>query len=121
LIEFDTSTYSKQQIELTESLLHSISDHLSGKGECRRQTYFVMIGRDFIHLKPRAKLLPHSSRRKSDIVDTLQHIIIEHFYDGVYAGLVDGFIVKIKPNCLVDGVYEYALSTSGKYRRWRKV
>lgn len=124
---------------LTVDLLKCISDHLSGRKDCRRTEYTVYVGMsddeherqltlaevsdvsNKVFFYPKRSVFPDvHHRRKSDAVDIINHVIKEHFYDELYDS-EDFNSVCIKPNIIEPGVYRYILSFDGKKRQWIRV
>lgn len=134
--DFTNSNCSAKSIENTENVLNSISQHLSKRKGCSGVVYRVAIGmrdseqrvcamwsgRDCsnsIFFDSNIELCSHSGGKKHG-VPAIQHVMYEHFHD-IFAGSANGNQAYYKHNTLVPGIYEYRVSTSGKYRKWIKV
>lgn len=125
------------QTQNTEYLLKTISDHLSGRKDCKGQIYRVALcveddkqlvttiinkqSRDMtkrIVFTPDVKVFPNIHNRKpTDKINIIKHVLKEHYrymIDGVDNNgnylIFDGFVVP--------GIYEYQISMNGKRRRW---
>ena len=99
--------------KLTELLLKSISQRLSGREDCKDMTYDVKIDNIGIHMYPIIYVYPNCHRRKeSDKIDVLTFILATKFQDVVLTGMHDQF---------VQGTYRYSLVDTEKKRRWRKI
>jgi len=133
----------KPEARLTQKFLKCISDHLSGRPECRKLEYRVAIGvqdpkmpsqvtfdelvnpdynvKDHIYFYPPIDVYPSThNRKKSDLQSILHHAIFKHYADELFDKSVDGSIY-VKTDKLVPGVYIYQLSMNGKRRRWIRV
>lgn len=127
----------------TYQLLHSISDHLSGRAECKQQEYVVCIGMDYnsvprqlridsldyedvpkdrIFFHPDVRVFPNvHDRKQHQLEHIIDHVITRHFPDSVLKGLDDFGHVLIEPSSLTPGVYRYALSRDGRRRSWIQI
>lgn len=108
--------------KLTESVLCTLSSHLSGRSEYRNTEYIVNITEDSISFYPYVKVFPNKYRRRPEDKDSvLYHVMYYHFYD-ILRYEVDGVTDKvlINSNMLVPGKYVYTSSFDKKRRKWIK-
>lgn len=93
----------------TEFLLRSISSRLSGREDCRKVNYQVIIDHNGVRMNPLVYVFPNRYKRKeSDQMDIVSFI---HEYK-MRGALLSNFVF---------GTYEYELTLDGKRRKWRKV
>lgn len=93
----------------TEFLLKSIADRLSGRDDCRKTCYKVVINHNGVTMFPHVEVFPNRyHRREADKIDVVSFV---HQYKMPNARLSE----------FVFGTYEYQLSVDGKRRKWRKV
>lgn len=147
---FKNMSEEKQKAELTSKVLKCISDHLSGRQDCRGRIYRVAIyvrddeqivsklwPTDYKEIDGDVKECGCSKsiffdapirvcpdiyhRRDIDKHPVIQHVIMEHFYEELFAGSANGNQVQILRGKLVPGVYEYRPYNSNNRRRWVKV
>lgn len=121
--------------KLTQSLLKCISDHLSGRKDCRRVTYRIAIGvKDknqsatlsddciidyMVAFLPEIKIFPDTYHRKpTDKVSVISHVISEHFPELLYQ---KNSVLYVDTDRLVKGIYEYQPSFDNKKRRWVRI
>lgn len=122
----------------TYKLLHEISHHLNRRSACNGDAYRLSIG-TFDPENPVCKELVQRDFNSWDRCiyfdagvwvkdhepDTLQLPVIQHIITyhipHVYDGFAIGGCVKIKPNSLVPGIYEFSKYYGGKHRRWHKM
>lgn len=91
----------------TEELLKHISSRLSGRDDCKKLNYKVVISEQGIHMEPIVYVYPNRYKRKeTDKIDIISFIHNQ--------------MSNVKLDELVFGRYEYQLSIDGKNRRWRK-
>lgn len=93
----------------TEYLLKCISDRLSGREDCRKVVYHVVIDHIGVRMNPNFTVFPNRYNRKEE--DKIDIVSWVHIYKMKNALLSD----------FVFGTYEYQLSSEGKQRRWRKI
>ena len=92
----------------TEYLLKCISDRLSGRADCRKVRYTVIIDHNGVRMNPLVYVYPNRYRRKeTDLIDIVSFV---HSYR-MKSALLSNFVF---------GTYEYELSIDGKKRKWRK-
>ena len=99
----------------TQQFLRCISDHLSGRKDCRGVEYEVTIDSD-IRFIPSVHVYPSRyNRSKSSRTTVVSHVITYHF--------PELFETKstIDTNKLIKGTYKYQLSVDKKSRRWIKI
>ena len=93
----------------TEFLLKSIATRLSGREDCRKTVYHVVIDYTGVKMTPSVLVWPNRyCRKESDKIDIVSWV---HMFKMKQALLTN----------FVFGTYEYQLSSEGKQRRWRKV
>lgn len=136
---FKNVSEEKQKTELTTRVLNCISSHLSGRADCRGMIYRVAIyvrdddsstfrnwsedsclGSIFFDTIVRVYPDIHH-RRDIDRRPVIQHVIIDHFYDELFAGAANGNQVQILRGKLVPGIYEYRPYSNNNRRRWFKI
>ena len=92
----------------TELLLKHISQRLSGRDDCKKITYEVIIDDNGVSMCPLFKVYRDRYHRKEqDKTDIISYV---HNYR----------MPDVRLDEFVKGTYEYQLSNDGKYRRWRK-
>ena len=92
----------------TEYLLKCISDRLSGRDDCRKVKYTVIIDHNGVRMDPLVYVYPNRYKRKeTDLIDIVSFV---HTYR-MKSALLSNFVF---------GTYEYELSLDGKKRKWRK-
>lgn len=112
--------------DLTKRVLKCISDHLSGRNDCKGVNYSVTIGTEYFEelmiFEPvRIMVFPNRYRRhESDKVSVISHVIQEHFPE-LYKGTNGMFNINADTSKLVKGVYVYESSVDNKRRRWVRV
>lgn len=99
----------------TEKFLKQISEHLSGRNDCRQvefevniKTYFssVFNSVQVVSIRPEVSVYPdRNHRRIQDKTSVIDHILL--FHDDEYV--------------LEDGKYIYRLSVDKKRRKWMKI
>lgn len=95
--------------QVTESLLKSIANRLSGRADCKQVCYRVTINHLGVTMDPIVDVFPNRyKRREEDKMDVVSYI---HEYK----------MPDVKLSDFVFGVYEYQLSIDNKKRRWRRV
>lgn len=120
--------HSKARIERTTDLLYCLSDHLSGKPECRGKEYEIVIQTQpfergvvsYVTFESKTRLC--NDRGKLSRVTAspvIVHVIAQHFRDCFYCS--NNCQVQVKLDSFIDGVYKYRVATSCKYRRWEKI
>ena len=128
----------KNKPDFTVDVLKCISDHLSGRKDCRQIEYTVYIGvaddeherqltlaevtniEHKVFFYPKRAVYPDRfHRNKSDAQDIITHVIKDHFPD-LYDG-EDFNSVCIKSDVLEPGVYMYILSFDKKKRQWIRI
>ena len=92
----------------TEFLLKAVANRLSGREDCRKVCYRVIIDHNGVRMNPLIYVWPNRYRRREE--DKLDIISYIHKYKMPNAELT-GFVF---------GVYEYELSYDGRRRKWRK-
>ena len=93
----------------TEFLLKCIATRLSGREDCRKIKYRVIIDHNGVTMTPSVSVWPNRYvRKESDKIDIISWV---HTFKMRNALLTN----------FVFGTYEYQLSAEGKQRRWRKV
>lgn len=119
----------KNDSAMTVKFLRCITNHLSGRYDCRRIEYQVVIvpvdlpdfHYQYVLMYPEISVFPSVHlREESNRVSLLDHIIFNHFHDTLYAGRDKYGHILVKQNSLVSGTYIYQLSMYGKSRKWRK-
>ena len=125
---------------LTEHFLRTLSSHLSGRKDCWRRPYKCVIGMDdvgsrqldimdilgrdfesYISFDPEIQIYPSVHRRKdANKVTVLNHVLHDHFPELLAEDDALGNN-RIKPGMLVEGVYEYQVSVTGRSRRWTRI
>jgi len=99
--------WKEENNDITVSFLNQISKHLSGRKDCRKIEYLVMIRDNIVKMDPHFEVYPDKYHRKTANKDgVLEHIFKYHVGSDV---------------SLSDGTYIYRLSTNGKSRRWERL
>lgn len=114
---FKNMQTTKQLSENTVNLLMSISRRLSGRKDCRKVTYVLVIDRDEINKRQRIEFAPSvyvypntHSRRYSDRVEIISYVA-NNVFDCDKSNL---------PN-FISGVYIYQKSFNNVKRKWIRV
>lgn len=109
--------------QLTKQVLKSISQHLSGRVDCKDVEYSVHIyrddktGDDVIEVSPFITVFPSTFRRKeTDRRGIAYHVIRIHFPE-IYAQSSTS-VVQVKANSLVQGSYIYKRYKLTRRRKW---
>lgn len=106
--------------EYTKDFLLRISKRLSGRSECSKLTYRVIIGRCSVVFIPPIMVYPDKHTRKSaSKLDIIEHVVRRDMK--LYAGTDEYGTIHIQPDVLVPGVYEYQHSIDKKSRRWVRI
>lgn len=110
----------KYKGDLTLLLLKYISDHLSGRGDCKGIEYRVAITKDKVIIEPKREVFPSIYKRKqTDKLNVVSHVMKVHFTE--YFNYVDEMHeTHVKSNTFVEGRYIYKLSSDKKSRRWER-
>lgn len=93
----------------TEDLLKNISSRLSGREDCKKLNYRVVISDNYVEMDPLVWVYPDRYHRKETdklgVVEFVRHNVMN----------------DVSATEFVPGCYEYQLSADGKNRRWRKL
>lgn len=110
----------KYKGDLTILLLKYISDHLSGRDDCKGIEYRVAITHDKVIIEPQREVFPSIHKRKqTDKLNVISHVMKSHFSE--YFNYVDEMHeTHVKSNAFVEGRYIYKLSADRKQRRWER-
>lgn len=125
--------------KLTYKFLHMISSHLSGRADCRKLEYIVAIGVDdariprqlsledsdkidhanYVYMYPEVLVFPGARNRNKNLkLSIVDHIIKSHMTEELYNGVDPFGRIKVETSKMVQGVYKYQISYSGRKRRW---
>ena len=95
-------------IQNTDKFLHLISNHLSGRRDCRKVEYLVIVDPLYISMYPNIQVYNDvHNRADCNKVSVIDHILNKH------ASEFDSNII--------EGKYLYKLSAESKYRKWVKI
>lgn len=93
----------------TEFLLKSIAERLSGREDCKKVPFRVIIDHNGVRMNPIIMVYRNRYNRKE--TDKMDIVSFVHQYKMQSAKLT-GFVF---------GIYEYQLSPDGRRRKWRKI
>lgn len=112
--------------QLTKKVLRCISQHLSGREDCRNLEYTVSIyedtktGDDIVEVSPYISVFPNTFHRKeTDKRGIAYHVIRIHFSE-IYAQS-NTSVVQIKHNSLIHGSYIYRRYKLTRRRKWIRI
>lgn len=125
---------------LTEQFLRTLSNHLSSRPECRHISYRCVIGVEdtnpkqldildalgkdpsrYISFYPNIEVYPNIHlKQEANKSTVLNHVLTYHFPEIVDTPDILGNLT-VYPGFLVNGIYEYQLSVTGKRRKWTRI
>ena len=110
----------RDKVRRTAALLHQISAHMAGRDGYRGISYHVTICEKQVAYTPELYLTQWILKNTVDGKKRVKRINNARLLDHLYREHIPFETENISTE-YVTGVYEYKLSTSGKYRRWHRV